>query len=465
MSEMSETIQAHATVDSTTRAIDPPLSPLLRWSLVGLGSALAAIAILRAESLLSANDRSRWCTVWSLVEHGSYRIDEIDARKVLHKPSGKRRRRFGTIDKVYHEGHFYSTKPPLYPTLVAGLYAAVKTTTGWNLVEQTEAVSHVILMLVNWLPWTIALVVLSRMLDRYARHRSTRILLLTTAAVGTLLLPFLVALNNHTVAATAVIFSLSSILRITIDGDHRRRHFAVAGFFVSWAAANELPAAAFAVVATILLLQSNPRRTLTVFLPLALIPLAAFLGTNLLATGGWKPFYAYYGTEKYLWTVDGVESYWKNPKGIDRGGDSMPVYLMHCLVGHHGVFSLSPIWLVWLLGTTGRVRQSGSPLAGLWRSSVVLTLVVLGFYLSRTANYNYGGVSCALRWTLWLVPLWLVSSAPTLDAWADRGRGILLGAWFLLAVSSVSVFLPLENPFQHPWLFRLMEDWGWIAYQ
>ena len=146
--------------------VDPPLPAALRWGLVTVASTLAAVSILQAESLLSANDRSRWCTVWSLVEEGSYQIDALDRRRILHRPSGKHRRRFGTIDKVYHDGHFYSTKPPLYPTLVAGLYAGVRTVTGWNLVEQTEPVSHVILLLVNWLPWTIALVVLANLLER-----------------------------------------------------------------------------------------------------------------------------------------------------------------------------------------------------------------------------------------------------------------------------------------------------------
>ena len=62
---------------------------------------------------------------------------------MLHKPSGKRRLRFRTIDKVHHDGHFYSSKPPLFPTLVAGVYAGVRAVTGWNLVDETEAVQAV----------------------------------------------------------------------------------------------------------------------------------------------------------------------------------------------------------------------------------------------------------------------------------------------------------------------------------
>ena len=33
--------------------------------------------------LLSANDRSRWCTVRALVDHGTYEIDEV-----IFKPDG-----------------------------------------------------------------------------------------------------------------------------------------------------------------------------------------------------------------------------------------------------------------------------------------------------------------------------------------------------------------------------------------
>src|SRR6266704_3362502 len=45
--------------------------------------------------IFSANDRSRWCTVWSLVERGTYQIDEII--KV---------RGWNTIDKGRHNDHF-----------------------------------------------------------------------------------------------------------------------------------------------------------------------------------------------------------------------------------------------------------------------------------------------------------------------------------------------------------------------
>ena len=61
-------------------------------------SAMSFTQIVQAPPLQSANDRSRWATVWSLVERRTYQIDEIDAA-----PG------WSTIDKVRHDGHFYST--------------------------------------------------------------------------------------------------------------------------------------------------------------------------------------------------------------------------------------------------------------------------------------------------------------------------------------------------------------------
>ena len=37
---------------------------------------LAAGHMLRQPAFMTANDISRWCTVWSLLEHGTYAIDE-----------------------------------------------------------------------------------------------------------------------------------------------------------------------------------------------------------------------------------------------------------------------------------------------------------------------------------------------------------------------------------------------------
>lgn len=98
----------------------------------------------------------------------------------------------------------------------------------------------------------------------------------------------------------------------------------------------------------------------------------------------------------------------------------------------------------------------------LWVGAIV-TAVVFGFYLTRAQNYNYGGNSVALRWMLWLVPLWLIAMIPVFDTWGSR-RGFQMIASALLAASVVTAQLPGSNPWQSTWLLTLMERWEWVSY-
>lgn len=431
----------------------PLLDPLraVCLLLILLALCVSFARLLSVEPMQSANDRSRWCTVWSLVERGTYRIDEA-----IRKPG------WDTIDKVLHDGHFYSSKPPLFSRLTAYLYAGVKETLGWTLDDELAATVRLILVLVNFLPWGAALWRLSELVRRYAASPVTVVFLTATAAWGTLLTPFLVTLNNHLPAAVCLVFALEAALRITLDGQTEWWRFVVAGFFAALLTTLELPAAACGLALFGLLVWKERQRTLSYFLPAALFPLAAFFITNGQATGGLLPFYSYFGTEKYLYVYQGQPSYWLNPKGIDRGIDSPLTYLLHCTLGHHGLLSLSPVlWLAvlgWAVGLRREARLRDVLALGLG-----LTLLVLGYYLTRTANYNYGGRTVALRWMLWLVPLWLIAMIPVLDRWADRRwfRGVAVA---LLLPSVFSAWYPLGTPWQDPWLFTVMTRWGWIDY-
>ena len=420
--------------------------------IIGVSLCVSLARLFSVPPLQSANDRSRWCTVWSLVHEGTYQIDHA-----ITKPG------WDTIDKVYHEEHFYSTKPPLFPTLVAGLYWAVKATLGWTLDEQTASTVNLLLMLINLLPWGLALWQLSEIVRRYASSSVTVVLVTAMAAWGTLLTPFLSTLNNHVPGAICLIFALDAALRILVDGDDRWWRYALCGFFAAFTTTFELPAAAFGLAIFILLFRRNRQSSLTYFLPFALVPLIAFFVTNGIATGGLRPFYMAYGTEKYEYVYKGVPSYWIDPRGIDRVQDSTLEYLFHCTVGHHGLLSLTPILLVTILGWIFAFKAN-NPLRLIHLLGAGLTLIVLGFFLSRTSNYNYGGNTVALRWMLWLVPFWLLAMIPAIDSFAEN-RLFRGGAALLLGVSVFSAWYPLGTPWQSPWLFNVLQDRGWIDYR
>jgi hypothetical protein len=397
--------------------------------------------------LLSANDRSRWCTVWSLVERGTYQIDEI-----IEQPG------WNTIDKGRHQDHFYSSKPPFVSTLVAGVYWLLKQCFGFDLLERTHETVQVILLIVNWIPWIISLVLLAAIGERYARSDWARLFLVVAAAGGTFLSTFLTTLNNHSPAAASVVVALYALLRILNDDCRENWRFAVCGFFTAFAVGCEIPAALFGVALFVVLVRRAPWQTLLFFSSAAAVPLAFFFITNWLCTGSLKPFYSNFASANdtfYRYVHNGVPSYWMNPQGLDKGEPSSLVYLWHCTFGHHGIFSLSPIYLLTLAGWT-RLRNS-SPLRLVGWLSLGLTIWVLAFYLGQTLNYNYGGTTSGLRWAFWLIPLWLVSLIPALDQWGDR-RWFRVLCVVLLVVSVFSATFPRNNPWQHPWLMNVLKQ-------
>lgn len=446
--------QSHRPLPDSPLLLIPCSSSLVWFSLVMVLTSMSVVTARLAEShpLRSANDRSRWATVWSLGERGTYQIDEI-----------RRRPGWDTIDLVRHDGHFYSSKPPLLPRLVTELYRWIRWGTGWNLTANTELVTRIILFLINVVPAGLALLAIADLLRKYCEHWFGQIFLTATACWGTLLLPFLTVFNNHTISATCFTFTLWLLLSITIEEKRNWWRYAFCGLFAAFGVCNELPSAIFGVAVFLFLLRSSPRLTLCWFVPAALLPLIAFFVTNYHATGGWKPFYMYYGTEKYVFVHQGVPSYWSDPKGIDQAKDSPLVYFLHCTIGHHGIFSLTPVYLFVLGSWMMPWLWWKSRLRDLTLLGIGLTVVVMAFYLSRTENYNYGGMSVALRWTLWLVPFWLLAMIPVVNRYSRSWTFRILGLT-LLCLSVFSAWYPKDGPWAKPWIYQVLEQRKWIDY-
>lgn len=405
--------------------------------------------LLETGPLQSANDRSRWCTVYSLVEEDTYQIDKIRER------SG-----WDSIDIVRHHDHFYSTKPALLPRLVAEIYRAVKAATGLNLTENTEAVSHIILFIINIIPMGIAMWLMTNLIRRYCENVFGQLFLIIAVCWATLLVPFLCVFNNHTIGTTFIIYSLYLAVSIVAENKQSWWRFGLCGLFAAFGVCNELPAAAYGLALFLILLKANPKKTLLCFVPLALVPLGGFFWTTYLATGGWKPFYLFYGTEKYRFVFEGKPSYWLNPQGVDQSRDSFPVYLFHCTIGHHGIYSLTPIFLLTILGWLTAPLWWRSKLRSFHLLGLALTFIVIGFYMTKTENYNYGGVSVALRWTLWLIPFWILAIIPLLNR---CGNSIFLKvpAIAFLCVSLFSAWYPANSPWTQPWLYHVMNAREW----
>ena len=484
-------------MDSTPTPTTVPPRPEARRA---VGSLVIATAVamslglaLKMPTQITANDISRYCTVWALLERGTYAIDDCpwqqETQDKVRKPAPGAQVDPATGKVPDSAMHFYSSKPPLLATLIAGLLYPVRAATGVPLdriveqprlernveepdpdhpgktrfVKQTpkpsEWPTYILYLkpatvLLNIVPFWIFLALYARLLDRYATNDWAWCFSMIAGAFGTLLFVFNSTLNNHTLAAYSGFFAIYALIGI-LDGARRPGPFAAAGFFGAFCACSETPAALFGMALAGFALAKSPRLTLAAFVPAALVPLAAFFATQYLSFGQFRLVYEEFGTQSY--TYEG--SYWNTPLEFDYFNlhpEPTWVYLFHMTLGHHGVFSLTPVFLLsaWamLRNTLGRDR----PLRAVSATSLVLTVVLVAFYARNPLARNYGGSTSGLRWLFWLIPFWLVVLPTALDRARDSRvvRGTALVA---LALSALTVGYALRNPWNHPWTTDLLE--------
>lgn len=488
-------------------------------------------------AFLSANDRSRWCTVASLVEHGTY---AIDAQINLTDGSNTRHRPWNTIDKVRHLGkdgeqRYYSSKPPLFPTMVAGVYKVVQLATGMTMTEQPVYVTRILLALVNLPLLALFCFATIKSIERVCLSERIRQFASLCTCFGTMMLPFAISLNNHlpAAAATAAVMWIYLYAAEKLDEDSDSANmisawvWLAAGIAAAMAAANELPALSMMVFWFILLTMLD-RASVLPYLAGVAIVVVGFFGTNWIAHSSLRPPYAHRGngaliaelkssSEKpdldiekevrkilnedgQLAIVDSDESrrwvvqaghqrfallreeggwrladwddwyeypgtYWKDGerRGVDEGESSRLTYLLQMTLGHHGIFSLTPIWILVPLGLIRGLGFGPPDYRRLALAILIASVVCLLFYLSRPLiDRNYGGVSVCFRWMLWFAPLWLLVIAPVMERFAEtRWRRIALQ--IMLALSVFSMSTALQSPWQSPWLYQFWQFLGWIS--
>ena len=168
------------------------------------------------------------------------------------------------------------------------------------------------------------------------------------------------------------------------------------------------------------------------------------------AVRSWDNWYEYPG------------SYWIDPNGIDRGESSLLVHAFHVLIGHHGVFSLTPLWILSFWGAVQVIRKRPSELFSWAIGSLLLSCVCLAFYFARPlGDRNYGGVCSGFRWLFWLIPLWVITLLPALDRIASK-RFWRMMAYVALGVGVVSASYGSMNPWSHPWIYDVWTFLGWL---
>ena len=270
-----------------------------------LGRILTVASPTGDSPFLSANDRSRWCAVRSLVDEGHHEIDRV----IEDRDPKTKRRHWRTIDMVQHKGrdgrqHYYSSKPPLFHTLLAGEYWLIQRATGATFREEAFYVARWMLVITNLMPMMLYLLLLARLVERHGSTDWGRVFVVAAAAGGTFSTTFAVTLNNHTPAAVCALLAVSAALPIWSRGERRWPFFAAAGLFSALTAVNELPALALVGLLGASLFWKSPARTLAAFCPPVVLVAAAFFGVNHMAHNSWRPPYSHRGDGPVLATLD-----------------------------------------------------------------------------------------------------------------------------------------------------------------
>ena len=477
---------------------------------------------------LSSNDRSRWGTVRALVEDGTYILGKRDRDLVfqtaflplfqtewntalgsagaahrlrLNADSGflLKEDAWRSVDRVLNPQtlEYQSSKPPLLPTLVAGPVELLEWLTGWKPSTHPFEVGRAVLLLVNWLPWTLYLIVFWRLLQRFEVGDAARLVTLALACFATLVQPYLVVFNNHTPGTFCALFLLHALAvefldkrggawkglpgsqlseRIQVEyldppsGAWKNLWLVWAGLAAGFGVTCEMPELSLAGLAGLLLLARAPGRAVLFYGGACLLVMAVAVAVNKVATGRYSPVYSEFGSPWYEYEG----SSWYDPGKLKRGidwarrnmGETVPEYAFHLLVGHHGLFSLTPVFALALpgawLAAKGRNRDAAAGL--LWHfawMALACTVVLVGFYLIKSDNY--GGNCCSARWLQWLTPLLLLAALPAIERLTrTRGGMALLG--MLAFFSIISAASSNHSPWRRPWLYDLMVWAGWPGY-
>jgi hypothetical protein len=427
-----------------------------------------------------SNDRSRWATIRALVERGEFKIGE---RKTLDEPGpdGKKYKDSGivfepgymTVDKVMNPEtlEFYSTKPPLLTVMAAGECWVLNQALGWRVHEDRWLVVRAVTITFNLLPLVLYLWLMADLARRFSKEAFTLYFVVAAAAFGGMIWPFLVTFNNHVPGTVAAALALWAALRMAMEDEPPAWMFAICGLACGFAFSCELPALSLLAALFVYSLWRSPKWALLLFLPLAALPEASQEAVNYIALKRLTPAYAEFDGPWY--TYEG--SHWlppgKSKPGIDYAqrhhGETKATYALHLFVGHHGFFSLMPIWLLTLPGfVIGLMRlRDEDRTRRAWALASLLCLLVsaavFAFYLYKTENY--GGWTNGPRWLMWLAPLWLVTMFPVLD-WLGKSRLGVAFALLLLVFSAMSMNFHPWSPWRHPWIHELIYSGGLVPY-
>ncbi len=371
--------------------------------------AISVAALLTSSHAGSWNDGSRLATVESLVDRGTWVIDDSIFVRVPPMVPGKQSPYRaedellvvkGTADKLWIDGHFYSDKSPVPALVMAVEYALLKTWTGLEASEQPERFCWIMSFSTSGLAYALAVWCFFLLGKPLGLSPRLRLGLTASFALSTIALPYAGYVNNH-------ILLLAVSVRLLTDAawlgqasvfQSWRRLFTL-GTLAGLGYGIDLGAGPVFFFGTMLLVawhcRSYPK---SIFCLAAAFPwLALHHAINYAIGGAWKPanaVLAYFDWPGCPFNATNMTGIWHH-----EGPIAFLLYAFDLLVGKKGfLFHDLPLLVAvpgtWLLLSRPRPERPEILLCVFW---------FLGIWLAYGAtSNNAAGVCCSIRW---FVPL------------------------------------------------------------
>ena len=422
---------AHPQAAQARTALSPePSLRALACSLMMAASFVMVVWNLQDSSLENANTGSRYATIESLVDYGTYWIDQ--SRYIF------------TIDKYKVGPHYISSKPPMLPTIGAGVYWLYENTTGRGIRKFEGEVVRTVSLFTGGLCHLLFLVCFYRLCVLLLKRDVAILMAMAGACFAYLGVAYATAINNHSTAAGLAVCGLYLACAIRHGQKKKWWHWPAAGFVLGLLPTIDLPCLAISGLLFLYLLAYDWKKTLLWFLPAMLPCLIAHLWMTYYVSGSFRPFY--FNSE--LKTFKGF--HWKNPGDIDGLHEPKYLYTFNMLLGHHGLFSMTPLYFfgLWELLRSLRHRR----LLGESLVCLVSLGVFLAFFIVRT--HNYGGWCVGMRWLVPLMPMLLLY----FGLWIDRIRVTRLLWVLVLSAFMVSCF-NVQDGLTSPFQFSVWHNW------
>lgn len=399
----------------------------------------------------SFNDRSRMAAIESLVERGTWVIDQSPFSR--------------TVDRILVDGHFYSDKPPVLTFIASGVYAVLhhgfhlSLDAGWCDPDadpchcrafcnrqgsaKPDWAYYLLTLLLVGFPSALTLALFYHLTDRFGLGNPAALLLTAALGLTTQIFPYSTVFNSHVPAAASLLAGFYALLRAR-EGERRDRWLFLSGFLTALAATFDLGVGLFFVAFLGYAFWGHRRRAWP-YLAGGMLPCALMAILDIQIVGNPLPPYTYtqgydYPGSRFPQTIAG-----------NRSPENVLVYGLRLLLGDHGLFAFNPV-LLWAVVALVQAWRAAPATAKMREAAALVGLTsglfVLYFILSTD---NFGGAAYGPRWYTVFIPLLFVFVAARWRTPAVSGKLALWGRRLLfVALASVS----LVNSYQgalDPW--------------